>query len=105
MMLKLDRLYYTSKEFDLLASLKMIINYLRGIKLQSNLRPHHFLYPISEKYYKNFKPLFMAKSTFKITYDFKKNKIKKNPFFYLIDFKQGHITTSKLARSIYNFTR
>ena len=41
-MLKLGRLYYTSRRFDLLASLGNAINYSHGIKLWNNLHSSSF---------------------------------------------------------------
>ena len=63
-MLKLGRLYYTSRGFDLLTSLKKCNWLFTWNKLyESTCIPHHFLYSISEKCCTNFKPLFLVEST------------------------------------------
>ena len=66
-MLKLGRLYYTSKGFDF-SLWEIITNYLHGIILWNNLHPHCFLYSITEKYCTNFKPCFLAESVY-LPYD------------------------------------
>ena len=63
-MLKAWRLYYTSR-LDLLVSLgkcNQLITW--NTFYETTFIPQYFLYSISKKYCTNFKPLFMAESTY-----------------------------------------
>ena len=59
-MLKLGRLYFISRWFELLTLQKNTTNYLQEENYKTTCIPHHSLYSIFEKYGTNIKPLFIA---------------------------------------------
>ena len=82
-MLKLERLYYTRRGFDLLAFLEE-----KNLKKKKTCIPCHFLYSNYEKHCTYFKPFFLVESTY----------FQRFLNFYLIEYKiargRGSFATS-----------
>ena len=64
LMLKLGRLYRTSRGFDLFASLECNLIFTWNKTMKQACIPQYLLYSISEEYCTNFMTLFFTESTY-----------------------------------------